>query len=1161
MDIKVGDKVIPSELAMKMEQIRTYLERGRAAVMVGAGFSKNAQASTISSMKDWGELTELMYTQLFVSDADKHKNLLSEPLKLALMYEACFGRSALDSLIQNALPDSTTYPGELHMKLMRLPWKDVFTTNYDTLLERAALDSDIPYAVVTNRETLLYSDSPRILKLHGSFPNIRPYIITEEDFRTYPQKNPAFVNTVRQALMENLFCLIGFSGEDPNFLQWIGWMRDVMQGEQMPIYLVTYDSYMHESQKVLMRERGVDVINLSDIIGANYSEGLRCFLEFIGQPKSKLWSEDFSLTGLTTKESVLSVTQKLRKMREVYPNWLFLPPTSYKDFDRLNENCWQIKDDVLKKLSPQEYLLFLYEIVWCYQISLTLIRVKWVWEAMCALKLDDIENKGLESQVIEIKLYLLRMCRFFSEKTLWKEIVRELEEQSELLSSRQRSMLYYEQCLENLTLLEYEKVRTILTQWHVQLSDAQCVLWKSSVMLEIGQKSDALNLLNITSQRMKQSILSSGTKENVASTYLEAISELMYIAEPFNNVRPKNTMLAQLKHNIIDSLLTAKDKPSEFNETTHSFGIGRVMNTWHSMINSTECLHYTFRYLMLQEVVGCPMGLPHRPINEKWISLCIEVLSKCLPQFSVELLIRIANGNLVKQYWNREIIGDVQERLADNIYECYQDKLQLYLSKYSDKPFAERVQFVLVPILSRIATRTNIYHTEDMCKKMLAIYDAKLMAFDDDCYHIVQDSLFASDKARANYSGLLLPILGDIRMSFTITSTMLEFTPIHDKIIDVIEVALNDKERRKQQEALSRVWKIMLADINAAQKERLCGIVRKWRNGSIPKRMREQQYFSYEKVPYDSRIDINSPETLVTKIINDISKLDISSLRNSVMSDLCETIGLLSYMTKYVTAEQQGIVLTQVCSFLTKNEGTLCKDDSTDLLGGFRSECNRMVSLLMLYVSRSDFADVSVSVLHKLQEIAIRYNGYEVPMVAVIVRLNMFTKSMEDDDVQQLIEKALVHASESICYNSLQAVKMLGAKESCRAAVITTMLEYAMYSQADRVADYLRTFVDMLVSGTLRRDRYEKRINDMLWHMAQNVDIFIKVESKIDIAYWANYLAGVVAAKWGENQGTIAWKDITKSTKYFNDVRAAYDLGQVAIGGRQRWDSLVLKEQ
>ena len=111
---------------------------------------------------------------------------------------------------------------------MNLSWRDVFTTNYDTLLERTAdMVTDRRYNVVLNQEDLVNSnDAPRIIKLHGSFPSQRPFIITEEDYRTYPKRFAAMVNTVQQALLENVFCMIGFSCEDPNFLNWIGWIHD-----------------------------------------------------------------------------------------------------------------------------------------------------------------------------------------------------------------------------------------------------------------------------------------------------------------------------------------------------------------------------------------------------------------------------------------------------------------------------------------------------------------------------------------------------------------------------------------------------------------------------------------------------------------------------------------------------------------------------------------------------------------------------------------------------------------------------------------------------------------------------------------------------------------------------------------------------------------------
>ena len=96
----------------------------------------------------------------------------------------------LEKILKQAVPDEDFVPSRLYKKLMELPWCDVFTTNYDTLLERTADQiTNRRYNVVVCQEDLVNSsNAPRIVKLHGSFPSHRPFIITEEDCRTYPVK-------------------------------------------------------------------------------------------------------------------------------------------------------------------------------------------------------------------------------------------------------------------------------------------------------------------------------------------------------------------------------------------------------------------------------------------------------------------------------------------------------------------------------------------------------------------------------------------------------------------------------------------------------------------------------------------------------------------------------------------------------------------------------------------------------------------------------------------------------------------------------------------------------------------------------------------------------------------------------------------------------------
>ena len=167
-----------------------------AAVMVGAGFSRNALLPAPNSPTPplWTDFCRLMAERIH-PDARKAP---ADPLRLAEEYVAELGRAALEGLIHELVRDGEWLPGPLHDKLLSLPWTDVLTTNWDTLLERAAETSDQQtYESVKSVADIPRTRSPRIVKLHGSVPS-GPFIFTEDDYRTYPRRYPPFVNLVQQ---------------------------------------------------------------------------------------------------------------------------------------------------------------------------------------------------------------------------------------------------------------------------------------------------------------------------------------------------------------------------------------------------------------------------------------------------------------------------------------------------------------------------------------------------------------------------------------------------------------------------------------------------------------------------------------------------------------------------------------------------------------------------------------------------------------------------------------------------------------------------------------------------------------------------------------------------------------------------------------------------
>ena len=145
---------IPIKIRTYMDEIAERLSSGNGAVMVGAGFSKNA----IASFPSWNDLGDLFYKKLYSEEANSQDRYLNI-LKLAEQVEATFGRPTLERMLRDAIPDNEYEPSPLHIKLLKLPWADVFTTNYDTLLERAgAAITSKKYDVVVNKEDLVFEN-------------------------------------------------------------------------------------------------------------------------------------------------------------------------------------------------------------------------------------------------------------------------------------------------------------------------------------------------------------------------------------------------------------------------------------------------------------------------------------------------------------------------------------------------------------------------------------------------------------------------------------------------------------------------------------------------------------------------------------------------------------------------------------------------------------------------------------------------------------------------------------------------------------------------------------------------------------------------------------------------------------------------------------------
>ena len=469
---------IPPRLRPYLDEIAERLFSGHAAVMVGAGFSRNAKPKDDSgpSFPDWSELGDRFYEKLNGKEPDSDSRYLNV-LKLADEVEAAFGRPALDQTLRDTIPDLAYEPSKLHVDLLNLPWSDVFTTNYDTLLERACRSvTSQRYDVVVNKEDLVYSEKPRIVKLHGSFPSDRPFIITEDDYRRYPDDFSPFVNTVRQALLENTLCLIGFSGDDPNFLQWIGWIRDNLGQENSPkIYLVGLLG-LSDSQKKLLERRNIVSVDMSEYrdIDVDYYKALRIFLDYLKKEKDKRleWLEwpyenDINLLDSThNMEQLYQLLQTWKTQRRSYPGWVIVPEDN-------RSKLWLYTKKWLSYLSDRDDLPnfvdleFAFELNWRMEKCLCPIHgdqlasfesilnrympfadLNMPVESLPAT-LEEMKERGLNRDDVRNMCHclLISMMRFYREAGLlekWKDFCGKIQDDAQNLSPEHKERFHYE---------------------------------------------------------------------------------------------------------------------------------------------------------------------------------------------------------------------------------------------------------------------------------------------------------------------------------------------------------------------------------------------------------------------------------------------------------------------------------------------------------------------------------------------------------------------------------------------------------------------------------------------------------------------------------------------------------------------------------------------
>ena len=704
--------------------------------MVGAGFSRSS-ASTGDPRRVlplWADMSRSLANDLGTSPN-------GDPLRLAEEYAAYFGREALDDLIRREVDDQSWAPGQLHTQLLELPWSDVLTTNWDSLIERAAMNVHQPvYSVVHRQEELATAKAPRIVKLHGTIGISENFVFTQEDYRRYPHRCAAYVNLARQVFIENELCLIGFSGEDPNFLQWAGWVRDNLATHARRIYLVGALSLTAGRRKYL-ESINVAAIDLSEAVTAfdnpeaRHSQAFSLFvneLQALKPLQAWRWSPaegvmrveiDTNFHKLRTDadyaaELIIRQLPRLTEDRETYPGWLVCPNMQRRQLS--NSVDPMPTADNVSKLEISSRAKLLYELAWRHSITYAAIP-NWLVQEM--LKAVDLDAPPVltRTQQVEVASVLLRSCRLNPQQdnASVEAAAKAILHRSERHVASARNEVAYHDAMIARDRFDFEKLRTALDQ--ITTSDAIWKLRKASLLGEIGDFmggealiAEAYRELLVDSRHSPNSVFIKSrlawaawllraveiTKNDKTLDEIPSRLQEMH-CNPWDHVqRLRDATSEELEHQRIDNSVEALFKPGHYKDNSSTI-----------RFRATVPSHFFLDGVM--SATGVPIRWGH-------VSLLADYASRVAQLSHVDdlqrfaLAIRVANSesdDILQLVFSRQSVARMAQEQASYLLSRCAEAVDFWTSSLaSDRQSAhfsiERLR-VFMEVLARVSVRAE----------------------------------------------------------------------------------------------------------------------------------------------------------------------------------------------------------------------------------------------------------------------------------------------------------------------------------------------------------------------------------------------------------------------------------------------------------------------
>lgn len=176
------------------------------------------------------------------------------------------GKSRLEMAVRDLLDTSKVSLSKSHELIADLPWAEVWTTNYDDLLEQSfqryrlgdawkMVDGEAEYLHIREYKK---HNKPFVLHLHGSLSN--PHTLTKQQYRDWMGKNEKVLSHIRSELLNRTILFAGYGLGDPHLDQILSWLRKVTEGSNIKMY-----GLFHRLSKPLIQQLADEQIEAASL--------------------------------------------------------------------------------------------------------------------------------------------------------------------------------------------------------------------------------------------------------------------------------------------------------------------------------------------------------------------------------------------------------------------------------------------------------------------------------------------------------------------------------------------------------------------------------------------------------------------------------------------------------------------------------------------------------------------------------------------------------------------------------------------------------------------------------------------------------------------------------------------------------------------------------